>query len=77
MLVITYFASINEMALAWDLADIGVGLMAWFNLIAILLLQSIALKTFFDYDKQFKSGIKQPTFDPTKLGIKNTKEWNK
>ena len=77
MLVITYFASISEMTLAWDLADIGVGLMAWFNLIAILLLQSIALKTFFDYDKQFKSGIKQPTFDPTKLGIKNTKEWNK
>ena len=77
MLVITYFASINEMTLAWDLADIGVGLMAWFNLIAILLLQSIALKTFFDYDKQFKSGIKQPTFDPVKLGIKNTKEWNK
>jgi len=77
MLIITYFTSINEMAFAWNMADIGVGLMAWFNLIAILLLQSIALKTFYDYEQQYKSGIKQPTFNPSKLGIKNTKEWGK
>ena len=77
MLIITYFAAINEMTLAWDMADIGVGLMAWFNIIAILLLQSIALKVFNDYEDQYKSGIKQPTFNPAKLGIKNTKEWEK
>ena len=77
MLIITYFTSINEMAFAWNMADIGVGLMAWFNLIAILLLQSIALKTFDDYEQQYKSGIKQPTFNPSKLGIKNTREWDK
>jgi len=77
MLIIIYITSINEMTLAWNMADVGVGLMAWFNLIAILMLQSIALKTFYDYDEQFKSGIKQPTFDPTKLGIKNTKEWDR
>ena len=77
MLVITYFTSINEMSLAWNLADIGVGMMAWFNLVAILLLQSIALKTFDDYEQQFKSGVAQPTFNPFKLGIKNTKEWGK
>ena len=65
------------MTFAWNMADIGVGLMAWLNIIAILLLQSIALKTFYDYEQQFKSGIKQPTFDPFKLGIKNTKEWDK
>ena len=77
MLIVTYFTSINEMVFAWNLADIGVGLMAWLNLIAILLLQSIALKTFNDYEEQFKSGITQPIFDPKKLGIKNTKEWDK
>ena len=77
MLIITYFTSINEMTLAWNMADIGVGLMAWFNLIAILLLQAIALKTFNDYEEQFRSGIAQPTFNPSKLGIKNTKEWDK
>ena len=75
MLVITFFTAINEMTLAWDLADIGVGLMAWFNMIAILLLQVVALKTFNDYEAQLKSGITQPVFHPDRLGIKNTKEW--
>jgi AGCS family alanine or glycine:cation symporter len=77
MLVVTYFTAIHEMTLAWNMADIGVGLMAWFNLIAILLLQSIALRTFNDYEKQLKSGVNHPTFDPCKLNIRNTSEWEK
>lgn len=75
MLIITYFTAINEMTLAWNLADIGVGLMAWLNLIAILLLQSIALKTFHDYESQLRSGIIEPTFNSEKLNITNTSEW--
>ncbi|MDR1380823.1 MAG: alanine:cation symporter family protein [Tannerella sp.] len=75
MLVVTYFTAINEMTLAWNMADIGVGLMAWFNLIAILLLQSVALRTFRDYESQLKAGIRQPTFNPAALNIKNAKEW--
>jgi AGCS family alanine or glycine:cation symporter len=75
MIVVTYFTAINEMTLAWNMADIGVGLMAWLNVIAILLLQSIALKTFYDYESQLKSGIRRPTFHPAALKIKNTKEW--
>ncbi|MDR2775183.1 MAG: alanine:cation symporter family protein, partial [Tannerella sp.] len=76
MLVITYFTAINEMTLAWDMADIGVGLMAWFNMIAILLLQSIALRTFNDYESQLRSGIRQPIFKPALLNIRQTKEWD-
>jgi AGCS family alanine or glycine:cation symporter len=38
MLVIMY-GSINQAKLAWDIGDLGVGLMAWFN-IAIILLQN-------------------------------------
>jgi AGCS family alanine or glycine:cation symporter len=64
------------MTLAWDMADIGVGLMAWLNLIALFFLQKTALKTFFDFEKQLKSGIENPVFNPDKLGIKNTDEWN-
>jgi AGCS family alanine or glycine:cation symporter len=75
MLVITFFTAVREMTLAWNMADIGVGLMAWFNLIAILLLQSVALRTFNDYERQLKSGIGCPSFDPRKLGICNTSEW--
>ena len=56
-------------------ADTGVGLMAWSNMIAILLLQSAALKTFHDYESQLKAGVRQPVFKPAALKIRNTKEW--
>ncbi|MEC5395450.1 alanine/glycine:cation symporter family protein [Bergeyella sp. RCAD1439] len=61
---------------AWGLGDIGVGVMAWLNIIAVVLLQKTALKTLKDYEEQKKEG-KNPVFDPEKLGIKNTSEWNK
>lgn len=75
MLIVTFFTSIRSMVLAWDLADIGVGMMAWFNIIAILLLQKPALNTFFDYERQRKKGIKEPVFDPESLNIDNANEW--
>jgi AGCS family alanine or glycine:cation symporter len=75
VLAVTYFTAINTMTLAWDMADIGVGLMAWFNLIALALLQKIVLKTFSDFEAQYKSGVKHPVFHPGKLGIKDADEW--
>lgn len=75
MLFVIYFGAINAMTLAWDMADIGVGLMAWFNLIAILLLHKVAFKTFDNYEKQLKDGISKPVFNPQKLQIKNAGEW--
>ena len=50
-------------ATAWALGDIGVGIMAWVNIIAILLLQKPALVALKDYEKQKKEG-KDPVFDP-------------
>ncbi len=81
VLRIGFFASIVYGATttggqAWTLGDIGVGLMAWLNIIAILLLHKKALLTLKDYEQQKKEG-KDPVFDPEKLGIKNTTEWNK
>ncbi|MDR2027250.1 MAG: alanine:cation symporter family protein [Prevotellaceae bacterium] len=76
ILAVTFFTGINAMTLAWDMADIGVGIMAWLNLVALILLQKTALKIFFDFEKQLKSGIENPVFDPDKLGIKNTSEWD-
>ena len=52
MLCVVYFGAVNAMTLAWDMADIGVGLMAWLNLIAILLLRKVAFKVFDDYEQQ-------------------------
>lgn len=59
---------------AWDIGDIGVGLMAWTNLIALVFLRKKVMIVFKDYVKQKKSG-KNPEFNPKELGIKNAEEW--
>lgn len=68
------FGAIKSAGLAWDIGDIGVGLMAWLNIIAILLLRKPALKCLKDFEEQKKAG-KSPVFDPKKLNIKNTEAW--
>ncbi|NHI02275.1 sodium:alanine symporter family protein [Oceanimonas sp. MB9] len=70
------YGSVKTAGLAWGLGDIGVGLMAWLNIIAILLLQKPALIALKDYEEQKAQGL-DPTFDPVKLGIKNADHWVK
>ncbi|SHH00898.1 alanine/glycine:cation symporter family protein [Tepidibacter thalassicus] len=70
----TFYGSIKTAKLAWGLGDIGVGLMAWLNVIAILLLRKPAFKALKDYEEQKAAG-KDPKFDPVKLGIKNADFW--
>lgn len=67
--------SVNTGGSSWAIGDIGVGLMAWLNLIAIVLLRKPALKALKDYQEQKKQGL-DPVFNPEKLDIKNTSEWN-
>ena len=76
-LAATYFGTVRTAGLAWDLGDIGVGLMAWVNLIAILLLSKPALRVWKDYKTKRKAGIKDPDFNPKELGIKNADFWEK
>lgn len=76
IMVATFYGSIKTAALAWTIGDIGVGMMAWLNIIAILLLRKPAFKAFKDYEQQLKAG-KLPVFSAKKLDIKNTEEWNK
>lgn len=59
---------------AWALGDIGIGLMAWINFIAILLLSKIVLRTLKDYEEQKRNGL-DPVFNPIKIGIKNADYW--
>jgi AGCS family alanine or glycine:cation symporter len=51
MMVVIMYGSINQAKLAWNIGDLGVGLMAWFNIIAILLTKP-ALLALKDYEKQ-------------------------
>jgi len=76
LLTMVIYGAIKSAGLAWDIGDIGVGLMAWLNIIAILLLRKPALLSLKDFEKQMKEG-KHPVFNPKKLGIKNTEAWEK
>ena len=73
-LIIIFINSLKSSTLAWDLGDIGAGLTAWLNIIAILILSKPALILIKDYDEQMKLGI-DPVFDPRKYNLKNTELW--
>ena len=66
--------AVRSAGAAWTLGDIGVGLMAWLNIVAILILQKPALLALRDYERQKKEG-RDPTFDPEALGIRNAAFW--
>ncbi len=73
-LISVVFGAISSGGSVWAIGDIGVGLMAWLNIIAIILLRKPALKALKDYQEQKAQG-KDPVFDPVKLDIKNTSVW--
>jgi AGCS family alanine or glycine:cation symporter len=69
-----YFGCVRAATIVWDLGDMGVGIMAWLNVIAIIILQKPALLAFKDFERQRKEG-KDPVFSPAELGIKNADFW--
>ena len=77
LLAAVTFGAVRSAGMAWTLGDIGVGLMAWLNLVAILILQKPALKALRDYEAQKKAGTTAFTFDPEALGIRNAKFWER
>ena len=69
-----FFGSLHEARAMWDLGDIGVGTMAWVNIIAILLLSPKAFKALKSYERQKKEG-KEPKFNPDEIGAKGADFW--
>ncbi len=65
----------REASLAWALGDLGVGIMAWVNIIAIIILTRPMLRSLKDYEMQVKAG-KDPVFVSEKAGIKNADFWS-
>jgi alanine or glycine:cation symporter, AGCS family len=59
----------------WAAGSVGVGIMAWLNIIAIIIVQKPALLALKDYEAQKKAGL-DPVFDPDKLGIANAELWH-
>ncbi len=72
------YGGLNSAGYIWAIGDIGVGLMAWLNIVGILVIFVVARPTLTmlkDYEAQRKAGVKRYTFDPAKFGIKNAPYW--
>ena len=76
VLSMVFLGAVKETKIIWDLGDIGVGMMAWINIIAILLLSPKAFRLLKSYEKQKKQG-QEPTFNPEDFNIKNAGFWEK
>lgn len=71
------YGTVNSAGYIWTIGDIGVGLMAWVNVLGILLIFFLHKPTILclkDYEQQKKAGG-PIVFDPVKLGIKNATFW--
>lgn len=76
------YGALNTSGYIWGLGDVGVGLMAWLNIIGIIIIFFVAKPTLTmlkDYEAQLKAGggtsAKRFVFDPRKFGIKNATYW--
>ncbi|MFC0337794.1 alanine or glycine:cation symporter, AGCS family [Kushneria avicenniae] len=67
VLAMVMLGAVAELDFVWAFADFAMGLMATTNLIAILLLAPVALRVLKDYERQRKSGVREPVFDPSVL----------
>ena len=70
------FGATQQSSAAWALADFGVGLYTWVNILALILLSGLAVRLVKDYDRQRRQGL-DPVFDPRALGITNAPLWER
>lgn len=63
------FGAVRETSVIWMLGDIGVGLMAWINVIALLALYPKAIKALKDFERQLSEGKKDPAYHPSDIGL--------
>ena len=73
-IAIVFFGSVVDAQLIWAAGDIGLGLIAWVNLICLAFLFPLVRKIYLDYERQRKLGL-DPTFDPKALGIEGADFW--
>ncbi|KZX38181.1 alanine/glycine:cation symporter family protein [Wohlfahrtiimonas chitiniclastica] len=75
VLAMVMCGALMQMELAWNLADVFMGLMTILNLIIIMMLSRIAIAVGNDYYRQLKEG-KDPVFKASSIkGLKNTECW--
>lgn len=73
-LAISFFGCVANAGAVWAAGDVGFGLLAWCNMLCLLLLSPVIVKVCRDYDRQRKMGI-DPVFDPKAIGIRGAVFW--
>ncbi|MFC1237866.1 alanine:cation symporter family protein [Treponema vincentii] len=74
--LVVLLGAAHKQALAWDIGDLLMGIMALINLPAIFLLRRAAINALKDYEKQRKEG-KDPVFHAADIGITEKLDfWN-
>jgi alanine or glycine:cation symporter, AGCS family len=74
ILAASFWGAVKTAELAWALGDVGLGIMVWINMIAVVILAKPALLALKDYEEQKRQGL-DPVFNSKKLGIKNADYW--
>ncbi|MGF1753127.1 alanine:cation symporter family protein [Vibrio makurazakiensis] len=78
LIAAVFYGTVKTANLAWAMGDVGVGLMAWLNIVGILIIffmSKPAIKALHDYEEQQRAGVTEFTFNPVKLGIKGATYW--
>ncbi|MDE1313416.1 alanine:cation symporter family protein [Vibrio aestuarianus] len=73
-----FYGTVKTANLAWAMGDVGVGVMAWLNIVGILIIFFMAkpaMAALRDYEEQQKQGVDEFIFNPVKLGIKGATYW--
>ena len=67
-IISTFSGVLINGGVVWTMGDTGAGLMAWLNIIAVLILSKQVVGIMKDYEKQKAEG-RDPVFDPEQFGI--------
>ncbi|MEM8981486.1 MAG: alanine/glycine:cation symporter family protein [Pseudomonadota bacterium] len=73
-----FYGAVRSADVAWRLGDLGVGMMAWLNLVGIVAIFFIgrpAIKALRDYEQQRRAGVDKYQFDPESIGIRGATFW--
>ncbi|WAA13858.1 alanine/glycine:cation symporter family protein [Fervidibacillus halotolerans] len=74
LLATVFFGTIRKSSVAWAMGDVGLGLMVWLNLIALVFLYKPAIAALKDYERQKREGL-DPVYNSIDMGVKNAEYW--
>ncbi|MFD1415047.1 alanine/glycine:cation symporter family protein [Oceanobacillus jeddahense] len=77
IILFAFIGTVVSMETAWAFGDVGIGGMAYINVIALIFLVKPALSALKDYNYQKQNPNAVVTFDPVKIGIKGADYWEK